>query len=259
MSGRREAQVLADARLLGQTSYIYEAGCAVMIDGERTLLTGDWKIDDDGTPAERMLRRRDPRAAVRALRGQARVARALAHRARALAADARQGRRRRGRTRCCASTATRTCAFSTTARSAGGWRESRAAPTPITWSPAGRARPRASPFTCAPAAMTPSRASRSATRSRTSRPRPSVGRFFVVANGPERDEALREALPRFPNATVTEGAMGDGFYEAVVSTLAERGAEPCSLGSIAMAPSTPPSPRRSTSRSCSGSRRRGCR
>ena len=32
-----------------------------------------------------------------------------------------------------------------------------------------------------------------------------VGRFFVVANGPERDEALRDALARFPNATVTEG------------------------------------------------------
>ena len=47
-----------------------------------------------------------------------------------------------------------------------------------------------------------------------------VARFFVVANGPERDEALRQALPRFPNATVTEGRMGDGFYEAVISTLA---------------------------------------
>jgi hydroxymethylpyrimidine pyrophosphatase-like HAD family hydrolase len=51
----------------------------------------------------------------------------------------------------------------------------------------------------------------------------SVGQFFVVANGPERDDDLRAALPRFPNATVTEGAMGDGFYEAVVGTLAARG------------------------------------
>ncbi len=48
------------------------------------------------------------------------------------------------------------------------------------------------------------------------------GRFFVVANGPARDAALRAALARFANVTVTEGAMGDGFYEAVVSTLAER-------------------------------------
>ena len=49
-----------------------------------------------------------------------------------------------------------------------------------------------------------------------------VGRFFCVANGPERDEALREALGGFANVTVTEGSMGDGFYEAVISTLAMR-------------------------------------
>ncbi len=49
-----------------------------------------------------------------------------------------------------------------------------------------------------------------------------VGRFFVVANGPERDPGLRASLSRWSNATVTEGAMGDGFYEAVVSTLVER-------------------------------------
>jgi HAD superfamily hydrolase (TIGR01484 family) len=40
-SGRREAQVMEDARLLGQTSYIYEVGSALVIDGEKTLLTGD--------------------------------------------------------------------------------------------------------------------------------------------------------------------------------------------------------------------------
>jgi hydroxymethylpyrimidine pyrophosphatase-like HAD family hydrolase len=48
-----------------------------------------------------------------------------------------------------------------------------------------------------------------------------VGRFFVVANGPERDPGLRAAMPAWENVTVTEGAMGDGFYEAVVSTLME--------------------------------------
>ena len=49
-----------------------------------------------------------------------------------------------------------------------------------------------------------------------------VGHFFVPANGPERDPRLREAISRLDNVTVTEGPMGDGFYEAVVSTLAER-------------------------------------
>ncbi|MDP9190021.1 MAG: HAD hydrolase family protein, partial [Actinomycetota bacterium] len=37
-SGRREPQVLEDSRLMGQTAYIYEAGCAVVLDGEQTLL-----------------------------------------------------------------------------------------------------------------------------------------------------------------------------------------------------------------------------
>jgi hydroxymethylpyrimidine pyrophosphatase-like HAD family hydrolase len=49
-----------------------------------------------------------------------------------------------------------------------------------------------------------------------------VGRFFMVANGPLRDPGVREAAGRYANVTVTEGSMGDGFYEAVVSTLARR-------------------------------------
>ena len=49
-----------------------------------------------------------------------------------------------------------------------------------------------------------------------------VGRFFVVANGPERDPGLRSMLASWNNATVTEGSMGDGFYEAVISTLVRR-------------------------------------
>lgn len=59
-SGRRKAQVMEDARLLGQTSYIYEIGCGVHIDGEETYLTGDLQpgartvhqqIEDSGAPA----------------------------------------------------------------------------------------------------------------------------------------------------------------------------------------------------------------
>lgn len=48
-SGRREAQVMEDARLLGQTSYIYEVGAGLVIDGEHTLLTGDWEPRDGKT------------------------------------------------------------------------------------------------------------------------------------------------------------------------------------------------------------------
>jgi len=41
MSGRRRAQVFEDARLLGQSSFIYEAGSCVVLDGEEHWLTGD--------------------------------------------------------------------------------------------------------------------------------------------------------------------------------------------------------------------------
>jgi len=55
ISGRREPQVKEVTRLMGQSAYIYEAGCAVMIDGERTLLVGDLEHSDENTIAQRML------------------------------------------------------------------------------------------------------------------------------------------------------------------------------------------------------------
>ncbi|MGI8802502.1 MAG: HAD family hydrolase [Solirubrobacteraceae bacterium] len=41
MSGRRRAQVGEDARLIGSASYIYEAGCVLVFDGEEHWLTGE--------------------------------------------------------------------------------------------------------------------------------------------------------------------------------------------------------------------------
>jgi len=41
MSGRRSIQVAEDARLLGQSSFIYEAGACVVLEGEEHWLTGD--------------------------------------------------------------------------------------------------------------------------------------------------------------------------------------------------------------------------
>jgi phosphoglycolate phosphatase len=60
-SGRRRAQVMEDARLLGQTSYIFEVGSGLVIDGEVTFLTGELQpregltvhaqIEETGAPA----------------------------------------------------------------------------------------------------------------------------------------------------------------------------------------------------------------
>jgi phosphoglycolate phosphatase len=41
MSGRRRVQVFEDARLLGQSSYIFESGACVVLEGEQHWLTGE--------------------------------------------------------------------------------------------------------------------------------------------------------------------------------------------------------------------------
>ncbi len=48
-SGRRRAQVMEDARLIGQTSYIFEVGSGMMVDGELTFLTGELQPTEDKT------------------------------------------------------------------------------------------------------------------------------------------------------------------------------------------------------------------
>ncbi len=64
-------------------------------------------------------------------------------------------------------------------------------------------------------------ASASATRARTSRWPRSCGRFFLVANAVEKDPAIVGAVAAAGNAEVTEARNGEGFYEAVVRSLAE--------------------------------------
>jgi hydroxymethylpyrimidine pyrophosphatase-like HAD family hydrolase len=51
-----------------------------------------------------------------------------------------------------------------------------------------------------------------------------VGAFWLVANAIERDPHLEEVLACHPNARLCEEAHGAGVYEAIVRTLAERGA-----------------------------------
>lgn len=51
-SGRRRAQVAEDARLLGQSSYIFEVGSGLVLDGELTWLTGDLQPDEQTTVHE---------------------------------------------------------------------------------------------------------------------------------------------------------------------------------------------------------------
>jgi hydroxymethylpyrimidine pyrophosphatase-like HAD family hydrolase len=218
MSGRREAQVASDSRLMGQTSYIYEAGCGVVIDGERTYLTGDWQPDERGNPADQMLADGIPdllferfapklewhspwhtgRELSLLMRGKIDAAEANALLAEAGHDDVRFldngaiGRRMdaiEGRTH----------AYHLV--------------------PGGASKAKGVEFHRGARGYDPEACIAIGDSIEDLEASVSVGHFFCVANGPANDDALRNAVGRFPNVTVTEGAMGEGFYEAVVSSL----------------------------------------
>jgi phosphoglycolate phosphatase len=221
MSGRREPQVAEAARLMGQSSYIYEAGCAFAIEGETTLLTGDMAPSEDGTIYEQIEQRGIPKMLFEHFEGRLEYhapwhhGRVLSHlfrgkvdveEANALLAERGDGDLRLldngaiGRPM--PTVEGRTHAY-------------HLVPRLVSKAAAVAAHARARGFHPADCIAVGDSVEDLEVAS-------AVGRFYVVANGPERDEGLRAALPAWDNVTVTEGAMGDGFYEAVVTALMER-------------------------------------
>jgi hydroxymethylpyrimidine pyrophosphatase-like HAD family hydrolase len=221
MSGRREPQVHEDARLIGQTSYIYEAGCAFSVDRETTLLTGGMVPDESGTVYDQMEARGIPKMLFEHFEGRLEyhspwhTGRVLSHLFRGkvdveeanelLAAQGHDNLRLLdngaiGREMPAIDGPTHAYHLVPKLVSKAG-------------AVAAHARVRGyDPADCIAVGDSVEDLEVAA----------AVGRFFVVANGPERDPGLRATLPAWNNVTVTEGAMGDGFYEAVVSTLMER-------------------------------------
>jgi len=221
MSGRREPQVAEAARLMGQSSYIYEAGCAFAIEGETTLLTGDLVPDEDGTVYEKIEQRGIPKMLFEHYEGRLEYhapwhhGRVLSHLFRGMVdvEDANQLLADEGHDD-----------LRLLDNGAIG-REMPAVEGPT------------HAYHLVPILVSKANAVAAHARARGYDPADcigvgdsvedlevaaAVGRFFVVANGPERDPGVRAALAGWDNATVTEGAMGDGFYEAIVSTLMER-------------------------------------
>jgi phosphoglycolate phosphatase len=219
-SGRREPQVMEDSRLIGQTAYIYEAGCALVIDGERTLLVGDLDHSDDNTIAQQMLDAGLPELLFERFPGRLEwhtpwhTDRVYSHLFRGLidVSEANDLLAERGHTEL------RLLDNGAIGRPMEGLDVTHV-------------------YHLVPKAASKADAVAIHMRARGYAPEECialgdsledlgvaavVGRFFVPANGPERDPTLREAISRLDNVTVTEGWMGDGFYEAVVSTLAER-------------------------------------
>jgi phosphoglycolate phosphatase len=220
MSGRREAQVMEDARLIGQSSYIYEAGCAFVIDGETTVLTGDLVPDEEGTVYEKIEARGIPQLLFGRFDGRLEYhapwhsGRVLSHlfRGKVDVGEANQLLHDHGHDDL------RLLDNGAINRPMPGLEVTHAyhlVPAGVSKANAVNGHMRARGFTpeeCIAVGDSVEDLEVAAV----------VGRFFLVANGPGRDPSLGEALGRYPNVTVTEGSMGDGFYEAVVSTLASR-------------------------------------
>ena len=219
MSGRRRVQVFEDARLLGQSSYIFEAGACVVLEGEEHWLTGELlpgeltiaeQIELSGAPAlllelytgrleyhEPWHIEREVSHLFRGLVDAAEVDRLLAERGHAdlrLVDNGVVNRRSealaelphvRGYHLVPAS-ASKTAAVAFHRRARGYAREQTLA--------IGDSR---EDLACAT----------------------QVGVFWLVANAAERDPSIREALAAHDNARVSKGAYGAGVYEAVLSAL----------------------------------------
>jgi phosphoglycolate phosphatase len=220
MSGRREPQVHEGARLMGQTSYIYEAGCAFVIDGEKTLLTGDLVPDENGTVYEQIEARGIPALLFGAFEGRLEY-HAPWHEGRVLS------HLFRGDVDVTAANALLAEHGHDDLRLLDNGAIGRPMPG-IEVTHAYHLVPRRVGKAAAVAAHMRARGyGREETIAvgdsvEDLEVAGSVGRFFVVANGPAKDPGLRDSIGGRDNVTVTEGAMGEGFYEAVVTSIMRR-------------------------------------
>ena len=206
-SGRRRAQVMEDARLLGQSSYIFEVGAAMVIDGETTFLTGGLQPRDGesvhdqiaatGAP-ELLLSRFDGRLEYHA---PFHLGREVSHVFRGHV-DAREANE---------------------LLAAEGRSELRLVDN-------GEIEPGTHTFHLIPAGVSKAAAVSAHMRARGYAPEDCiavgdsredldvarvVGRLFLVANAVAGDSSA------FPNVERTEAPMSEGFYEAVIRSLAE--------------------------------------
>jgi hydroxymethylpyrimidine pyrophosphatase-like HAD family hydrolase len=221
MSGRREPQVHEAARLMAQTSYIYEAGCAFAIEGETTLLTGEMAPDESGTIYEQIEARGVPKLLFEHFGGRLEYhspwhhGRVLSHLFRG-EVDVDEANGLLGRSGAADLRLLDNGAIGREMKAIEGPTHAyHLVPKQVSKGAAVAAHARARGYDTADCIAI-------GDSIEDLEVAPSVGRFFVVANGPERDPGLRAALSSWDNATVTEGSMGDGFYEAIVSTLVER-------------------------------------
>jgi phosphoglycolate phosphatase len=219
-SGRGRTSLAEDARLLGCRAYIFEAGCALWLDGEVEWLTDGLlpdertiheQIADSGAPALLLehyagrLEYHDPwhlgREVSHLFRGQIDVAEADA-----LLAD--EGL---GYLRVVDNGAVRPAATMPQILVPRGYH----------LIPAGASKARAVARHMQARAYAREDCVAVGDSREDLATAEVVGAFWLVANGVTADPGIREQLARHPNARVCEEAHGAGVYEAVVRTLAE--------------------------------------
>lgn len=206
-SGRRRAQVMEDARLLGQSSYIFEVGAGMVIDGEATFLSGEFAPREGESVHQQIAATGAPELILRAYEGRLEyhapfhLEREVSHVFRG-SVDAREANELLG---------------------AEGHAALRLVDN-------GEIEPGTHTFHLIPADVSKARAVAAHMRARgyareecvavgDSREdlevAGAVGRVFLVANAVAGDTS------GFPNVERTEAAMSEGFYEAIIRSLAE--------------------------------------
>jgi phosphoglycolate phosphatase len=218
VSGRRRATTGEIARLLGQTAFAFELGCGVMVDGDETLLTGHIQPRDGCSVHELITDSGAPRLLLERYAGRLEYhspwhgQREFTHLLRGLV-DVDEANE---------------------LLASAGHDDLR-----LVDNGAIGAEPSLPDLESAPHAyhLMPKAASKAAAVEVHMRARglyagdciavgdsredvdiaPLVGRFFLVANGAEKEPSLAAR----PGVEVTEGRNGEGFYEAVVRSLAE--------------------------------------
>jgi hydroxymethylpyrimidine pyrophosphatase-like HAD family hydrolase len=219
MSGRRRAQVAEDARLFGQSAFIFEAGACVVLDGEEHWLTGEL-LPGELTIAEQIDRSGAPALLLAHYEGRLEyhepwhVNREVSHLFRGLVdaaeADALLGRHGHGGLRLVDNgVVTRRSAALAGLPHVRGYH----------LVPAGASKAGAVAF---------HRRARGYAREETFAIGDSredlacadeVAAFWLVANAVDRDPSMHEARSAHANARVAQAGHGAGVYEAVVSTL----------------------------------------
>jgi phosphoglycolate phosphatase len=221
-SGRRRAQVMEDARLLGQTSYIFEVGSGMVIDGEETFLTGELQprdgktihaqVDDSGAPAlllERFAGRLEPHSPWHLAREVSHLFRGLVDVGEAndvLAEGGHSGLR---------------LVDNGTIPAHEIQLDLPGPPHAYHLIPAVTSKAAAVEAHMAARGYEPEQCLGVGDSREDLDVARCVGRFFLVANALEEDPDLRADASAFGNVEITEASHGDGFYEAVVRSLAE--------------------------------------